>query len=160
MRFAVLAALLVTAGVPASATAQPGPPSEAPPAAKQVCARYRVAQTANGPAARCVAHRNDVLGSGTAGSTTPPAAPEMTPPPPPSGTGEQADRAGGTSPATSRSAPPAKEGGRSSPPAPDPGSGGDAGGTPAAILAGCAALAAILLAVAARPLFRRAGLRA
>lgn len=118
-----------------------------------------MAQTPGGPAARCIAHRTEVLGSSTAGATAPPVGAESTPPPAPPGGSAHPGPATATSRATGP-APAAAEGGRSPAPAPDPGGGGDGDGTLIAIVAGCAVLAAALLALAGRPLFRRAGLRA
>jgi hypothetical protein len=66
-----LAVLGVTVAAPMSASAEPGAPTQAPPAAKRVCVKYRVVQTPSGPAARCVVHRTEVLGPGTSAGARP-----------------------------------------------------------------------------------------
>lgn len=155
-----LAALLLALAAPSAAAAQLAPPSEAPPAAKQVCAGYRAVRTPAGTVARCIAHRTEVLGQ--AGG----AAPRRRSSP---GAGSLRGRQGGaSSPSPTGRSGPAERAPRSASGPGTPtfrersGESGDGGGLPVAILVAAAAIAAAALIGAARgPLLRRlAGPRA
>lgn len=178
-RWLALGALAVLCATAAStsALAEPGAPTKAPPAAKRICVRYRVVQTPSGPAARCVAHRVEVLGRGTTAAARPGAAASTgagglgegassenpgsgAPSSEPTSSGRQGqpgDHRGSSKAATTGT------GGLASQPSSTAGHGSSdgSGWGVIAIIAACALAAAALLALMRRPLLRWVnGLRA